>query len=95
MRRQREETVALAQQADKEVHMAHHASKFVKCPFYHDNDNNRIKCEGLSDKSTLHLVFENPGDRARFMREHCNNIQLCRSCVIHKILYNKWEMDDE
>lgn len=83
--------MALAQQADKEVNMAHHASKFVKCPFYHNNDSNRIKCEGLSEGNTLHLVFENPIERARFMREHCNKIDACQSCLIHQVLSVKWE----
>lgn len=75
--------------------MANRTSKNAKCPFYHKHDGGKIKCEGLSDNSTIHLVFETPAERARFMREHCNSIQGCKVCLIHKILYEKWEMGDE
>lgn len=71
--------------------MAHHGSKFVKCPFYHDHDNNRIKCEGLSKGNTLHLVFESTEEMKSFMRDHCNSIRLCQGCLIHKTLFGKWE----
>lgn len=71
--------------------MAHHGSKFVKCPFYHDHDDNRIKCEGVYKGNTIHLVFEDSNERGDFMRGHCNSISLCQSCIIHKMLYDKWE----
>ena len=87
--------MALDQQADKEVIMTNRVSRNVKCPFYHKNDNCKIKCEGLSDNSTIHLVFETPVERAIFMREHCNNVKACQTCLIHKALCEKWAVDDE
>ena len=75
--------------------MANRTSKNVKCPFYHKHDGGKIKCEGLSDGNTIHLVFETQGQRAKWMREHCHGIQTCQTCMIHKMLYEKWEMDDE
>ena len=81
----------MARQADKEVTMAHYAAKFVKCPFYKRNDNNRIICEGVSKKNKLHLVFEDPISKSRYMKDHCNGIQTCQSCLIHKVMSEKWE----
>ena len=75
--------------------MPKRVSRNVKCPFYHSQDGSKIKCEGLSDKNTIHLVFKTPEERARFMRNHCNDVQLCKTCLIHKALYMKWGMDDE
>lgn len=75
--------------------MTKRVSKNVKCPFYHKHDGGKIKCEGLSDDSTIHIVFGTPVERAKFMREYCFSIQACQKCLIHKALYEKWEMDDE
>lgn len=85
----------MAQQADKEVIMANRVARYAKCPFYRKHEGGKIKCEGLSDNSTIHLVFETPKERAIFMREHCNSITDCHACLIHKILYEKWGMGDE
>ena len=85
----------MAQQADKEVIMDNRTSKNVKCPFYHKHDYSRIKCEGLPNNSTIHLVFETQADKAKWMRERCNSIQACQKCLIHKALSDKWGMDDE
>lgn len=75
--------------------MAHYSSKYVKCPFYRSNDNNRIKCEGLSEGNAIHLVFQDPTDKGAYMRERCYSIVQCRRCEIHKVLNGKWEEDDE
>lgn len=71
--------------------MAHRGSKFVKCPFYKNHDSNRIKCEGLSEGSSIHLVFEDSKERINHMRTRCNDIFLCGKCIIHQALYYKWE----
>ena len=75
--------------------MSHHASKFVKCPYYTNNDNNKIKCEGLSKDSSLHLVFQDCLDRAKYMKEYCNSVFACRDCLLHIALNEKWGVDDE
>lgn len=75
--------------------MSHHASKFVKCPYYANNDNNKIKCEGLSDGSSLHLVFQDCNDRAKYMKEYCYSIDVCKYCLIHNALNIKWGVENE
>ena len=87
--------VVLAQQVDEEVMMARRVSKNVKCPFYHSQDGSKIKCEGVSHGSTIHLVFPDILARSRYMVKHCNSISACQKCLIHKALYDKWGMDDE
>lgn len=75
--------------------MGHHASKFVKCPYYHSNDNNRIKCEGMSEGNSVHLVFQDETERAKYMKQYCYSLEICRYCLIHNALDNKWGVDDE
>ena len=72
--------------------MAKRVARYVKCPFYRKHDESKIICEGISKNNTLHLAFQDQITRKRYMREHCNDIQSCQSCLIHKILYEKWGM---
>ena len=67
----------------------------VKCPFYLKHDDNRIVCECVSKNNSLHLAFKDKYERKKYMREHCHSIQSCQTCLIHKILYEKWGMGDE
>lgn len=71
--------------------MGKRTSRNVKCPFYHCHDDTKIKCEGISDDNTLHLVFKDTITRAKYMREYCNSVQACQTCWLHKMLYAKWE----
>lgn len=84
--------MALAQQADKEALMAKRVSRKVKCPFYLKHDGAKIVCEGVSKGNTLHLAFQDEKERAKYMLSRCNKIEACQSCLIHKILYEKWGM---
>lgn len=70
-------------------------SKNVKCPFYHKHDGGKIKCEGLSDDSSIHLVFATPAERAKYMQSYCYSITVCKYCLIHNALDIKWGVDDE
>lgn len=71
--------------------MAQWGAKFVKCPYYHKHDSNKIVCEGLLDRNTIHLVYESPSDRKTHMTEYCNSIKWCRLCPIHSVLDLKHE----
>lgn len=83
-------------QINKEVDiMPKRMSRNVKCPFYHGHDGAKIKCEGVSDDTAIHLVFGDSIARAIYMRDCCNKIQACQTCWIHKMLYTKWEQNDE
>ena len=72
--------------------MARYEAKLVKCPFYKRNDNNKVMCEGLSNKNLIHLVFSDPANKRNYMQEHCYSVQACQSCLIHKALCEKWGM---
>ena len=73
--------------------MANFCAKFVKCPYYHNYDPNRIVCEGLRERNTVNLVFENPEDRKRYMTEYCYGVLECRDCYVHMMLDAKYEED--
>ena len=63
--------------------------KEVKCPFYKGMTMQGISCEGLTDDSTLKLLFTSPEKR----KSHCK--RFCRTnyktCEIYKLLEKKYE----
>lgn len=68
-----------------------YGAKFVKCPFYHNHDANRIVCEGLCEGNTINLVYESQIDRKEYMAENCNSIEGCRFCPIYQLLDSLYE----
>lgn len=70
--------------------MAAFESKYVVCPFYRNNDNNRICCDGVSEGSTVNIVFGDSTKRKRYMECYCDNIDNYKSCKVCEMLHEKW-----
>jgi hypothetical protein len=70
-------------------------ARFVKCPFYRFDNENRIVCEGLAEKNTINLVYESQADKKDYMRRRCNSIEGCRFCLIYRMLDLMWEEKGE
>lgn len=66
--------------------------KFVQCPFYKRTDSNRIVCEGISEKSTISIAYEDNKEKVEYMRSRCESIEGCRRCPIHSLL-ERWYAD--
>lgn len=69
--------------------MADYGTENVKCPFYcsKQNDNYRIKCEGVVKGTTTQLTFV--GSKNKYLREYC-----CvdyKQCRIYKMLITKYD----
>lgn len=67
------------------------ASKYVKCPFYHYHDANRIVCEGLMEGNTINLVYKSTHDRFNYFNTMCCDILSSRDCPVHMMLMQKYE----
>jgi hypothetical protein len=70
--------------------MAEFDSKLVKCPYYRNNDSNRICCEGLKDKTTINFTFEDSKKRRSYMDIYCNDIHNYNKCMICNMLNRKY-----
>lgn len=68
-----------------------YGAKFVKCPFYHLHETNRIVCEGLCDGNTINLVYESQKDRKEYMQSKCNSLEGCRTCLIYQLIDKLYE----
>lgn len=60
--------------------------KLIKCPFYKREENNRIVCEGISERSTLSPAYEHHDEKMEHMKKHCMSIEGCRRCPIYSLL---------
>ena len=70
--------------------MGDYLSKYVVCPYYHRNDDNRICCEGTSSKNTINLVFEDSKKLKNYTTNFCSDIQGYKKCLICKALDFKY-----
>ena len=68
--------------------------KFVKCPFYSQNVKNKIVCEGLISRTTLHIVFVRDEDKKSYLNALCCSIKGYHNCPYAKILEEKYN-DEE
>lgn len=62
---------------------------FVQCPFYKwDDGKKRITCEGLTDDSSLALIYHRKADYEQRMDEFCcENFSMCE---IYRLLSEKY-----
>lgn len=68
----------------------HGEAKYVCCPYYKDNDEFRVKCEGVEPGSSTHVVFGSKDSRHNYQKWFCEDVKRCRGCLIHKMLDGKW-----
>lgn len=63
------------------------------CPFYSSEDAYKIRCEGLVEDSTTHVVFPNPKDKLDYKRKFCHTKY--KECLLASALYVKYGGDDD
>lgn len=49
----------------------HYISPKVLCPFYISEGGNKIVCEGIKDKTTIHMTFDIGKTRDQYKDDHC------------------------
>lgn len=71
--------------------MKHEYGADVVCPYYKDELQQIIRCEGVDDNSVIHLAF-NAKDKLRLYRsEFCERCY--RRCLIAQMLNRKWDYE--
>lgn len=70
-----------------------YVGKSVKCPFYHREERQLLKCEGPIIGTTTHLVFGNKEDKDLYKRLYCNK-KYC-DCLINKMLSEYKHMEGQ
>ena len=73
--------------------MGSYISKDVQCPYYHEVEPQKIKCEGvdIDDQSTIHLAFGSKTKLRHYMETFCcSDYKKCRLVQMND---RKWEED--
>ena len=60
------------------------------CPYYKDEEKQKVYCEGLCEQSSIHLAFASPPQRREFERSHCKSweYEKCPLAQMHKQRYD-------
>ena len=64
-------------------------AKDVRCPFYKKDDGVKICCEGIDDKTSVHIVFPSSKDRRSYQLLKC--CQNYNTCLVAAMNNKKWE----
>lgn len=63
----------------------------IKCPFFHNDNNVSIVCEGLFEDSSIRHTFPNGTLKRQFQKDYCNGIHECEDCQIYQLANKKYE----
>lgn len=66
-------------------------SKYVVCPFYHNENNLTMYCEGVKADSTLLNSFRTTSDKNDFKFTYCCSMEQHKRCPIAEYLYKKYD----
>ena len=69
--------------------MKHNISKYVVCPFYHSEEPQKLFCEGVQDRTSLHLAFQSHNDMREYTKTFCCDIDNYENCRIADMLILK------
>lgn len=62
---------------------------YVKCPFYHYDENMKITCEGVIPGSSLRTIFHSPTVYSNYMKLYCSNRY--NDCPIAKLIDDQYD----
>ena len=71
--------------------MKRYESKYVVCPFYHNEGSVTLYCEGVVKDSTLLNEFTKIADKQKYKQEYCCSLANHKNCPMAKFLYEKYK----
>jgi hypothetical protein len=71
--------------------MQRYESKYVVCPFYHNEEALVLYCEGVIKDSTLLNAFRRSADKREYKGCYCTSMEGHKKCPYAEILYKKYE----
>lgn len=71
--------------------MKHYISKSAVCPFYQQEERQKVRCEGFEKGTSMHLVFTSLEGKDKHKRECCCNEAGYKKCPIYVIVARQYE----
>ena len=69
--------------------------KNTVCPFYSQQDNLKIHCEGFSADNRIQLSFASRQLMRKHKDKHCNNIDGYTHCPLYSIIIKQYKDGDQ
>ena len=70
--------------------MSDYRDKYVKCPFYAEQEARKIKCCGFAAGNHIHIVFDTAEAKERHVCSVCNRYGYKR-CPVYKMIEKEIE----
>lgn len=67
----------------------HSYGTFVVCPYYKDEDEQKIRCEGVGPGTVIHLAFSRKDEKKAYKLANCE--KCWRDCMIASALNKKYD----
>ena len=71
--------------------MRGYQSKYVVCPFYHQESGLRIQCEGFCKSCSLQITFENKEDMLCHRKNFCESFERHSKCPLFPVISRQYE----
>lgn len=71
--------------------MVRYVSKYVVCPFYHNEDKQTMYCEGVITDATLLNSFRSNFDKSEYKTKYCCSMDGHKKCPVAESLYKKYD----
>jgi len=65
-------------------------SSAPECPFYKEEDEKIIRCEGVATAMSTHMVFAGKGPKEVHQRTYCKDHRKWEHCPLAKTLLEKY-----
>ena len=66
-------------------------SIYVKCPYYHREEKQKIFCEGVQKGTSIHLAFDSNAKLKGYKDCYCKKDY--NKCLLAQMLNRKWEYE--
>ena len=63
----------------------------VLCPFYHDDEGVKIRCEGFCKNNCLQISFQNREQMLNHRYIYCMSFDGFPSCPLYSVIYKQYE----
>jgi hypothetical protein len=66
-------------------------SNYVKCPFYHQENGPKIKCEGFCKSCTIQITFDRKESLQMHREIYCENFDGYPKCPLFPVINKQYE----
>lgn len=75
--------------------MQHYMDKYVVCPFYSQEEELKLRCEGHCKGTRIHLCFDCKERKKAYKKRFCNSMEGYTQCLLQQAIMQQYEEKEE